>query len=135
MRLQVSISVLVLGLCPPAAAEARKPIEGPQCVITGFAKSGARRPYYVAGETLRRHDQSNEIIFPIAALDFDEAQQRFSVPAPAAWQNLVEVQLRKTQVTFEGAGCPGTAIAEKTRRCRNVRIMGQPGSNAEEDCE
>jgi hypothetical protein len=108
------------------------------CSITGYRTvAQATTPAYLPGQTTRQSELGAQLKFPLAALGYDPATQRFTValssPADAtADQEGTEVELvelRRKHVEFEGDSCPGQTENGGSIRCFETTTLASRGSN------
>jgi hypothetical protein len=107
------------------------------CTITGYRTvAQATTPAYFPGQTTRQPRLGAQLTFPLAALGYDPATQRFTVAAAsrgeAADKQASEAQLielRRKHVVFEGASCPGQTENGGSIRCFETTTLASRGSN------
>lgn len=107
------------------------------CRITGYrAAAQATTPAYLPGETTRQSELGAKIRFPVAALGYDPATQRFAVALEAhadvpadQGTGLRLIELRRKHVVFEGDSCPGEAQNGGSIRCFESTTLASRGSN------
>ena len=103
---------------------------------TGLSRS-ATTPAYLPGQTTRQSELGAQLKFPLAALGYDPATQRFtvalSVPGDATADQegtAVElIELRRKHVDFEGDSCPGQTEKGGSIRCFETTTLASRGSN------
>jgi hypothetical protein len=108
------------------------------CSITGYRTvAQATTPAYLPGQTTRQSELGAQLKFPLAALGYDPATQRFTVAlstpgAATADQEGTEVELielRRKHVDFEGDSCPGQTENGGSIRCFETTTLASRGSN------
>lgn len=108
------------------------------CSITGYRTvAQATTPAYLPGQTTRQSELGAQLSFPLAALGYDPATQRFTVAlaapgAATADQEATEVELielRRKHVDFEGDSCPGQTENGGSIRCFETTTLASRGSN------
>lgn len=108
------------------------------CSITGYRTvAQAATPAYLPGQTTRQSELGAQLKFPLAALGYDPATQRFTVALPTtgaatADQEATEselVELRRKHVEFEGDACPGQTETGGSVRCFEATTLASRGSN------
>ncbi len=102
------------------------------CVISGYRRLfQSSTPAYLPGETARQPELGAALSFPLPALGYDPATQRFTIAMPLADEadppRLIE--LRRKHVEFDGDACPGQTESGGSIRCFEATTLASRGSN------
>ena len=108
------------------------------CSITGYrAVAQATTPAYLPGQTTRQSELGALLKFPLAALGYDPATQRFTVALATPGDATADqeatgvelIELRRKHVDFEGDSCPGQSETGGSIRCFETTTLASRGSN------